>query len=123
MEPEPGGVPSADRAFRCRSIAGNEGLVVVEFAEICDRRRSEHDEQELLDLVSRHTHIACDMRATRVLTSDWIRWLVRMTIRARDTGRVLGIVGLAEHLKRSSDLLGALGELALFSSIEEVWSK
>lgn len=95
--------------------------VVVRFAEYVDHRRTRDREEELTDLVRRHSRIACDLRETKEVDSDWLALLADLSVEARDSGKRVALVGLNEALKTSADVLGLSDALEFCSKVDEVW--
>jgi anti-anti-sigma regulatory factor len=98
------------------------GQAVVRFSEICDHTRTTAHEKQLSGLVEAHSHIACDLSQTRVMTSDWLRWLGRLTIKAKKINKEFVVVGVSESLLESADALALKGKFNYARTGEEVWA-
>jgi anti-anti-sigma regulatory factor len=107
---------SSDRPYEVQPARDD---VVVVFAQYVDHeRRPEHD-RELDDLVERHELVICDISGSRKITSDWLRFLLRLSVKAKKMGKRMAIVGMGDNVKETSDVLGLLDDLQLYPSLEE----
>ncbi|HEX4956223.1 MAG TPA: STAS domain-containing protein [Thermoanaerobaculia bacterium] len=95
---------------------------VVWFAVRCDHPRTKALEDQLANLVASYDRVACEVSRTRVMGSDWLRWLARLTARAKAAGKVLALVGMGETLGRTADVLGLQDELVMKAALDEVWA-
>jgi len=93
--------------------------VVVTFAEYVDHVRTPEHDSELDGLVESHQLVICDLSGSRKVTSDWLRFLLRLSVRAKRMGKRVAIVGMKENVKETSDMIGLGGGLDLYSSLEE----
>ena len=67
------------------------------------------------------SRIACDLRETKEIDSDWLALLADLSVEARESGKRLALVGLNEALEKSADVLGLSDALERCSKLEEVW--
>ena len=98
----------------------NDNHVVVHFAPICNQDRTPEYDDALADLVDEYNAIACDLSQTRLIASDWLRWLDRLSIRADKLGKKLVLAGVKANVDELTDIL-SLKHLVKVKSIEEVW--
>jgi anti-anti-sigma regulatory factor len=99
-----------------------KGQVIVRFAVICDHPRLKAHEDALADLVARSDAVACDLSETSIIASDWLRWLGRMAINARNAGKHVAVAGASEAVKATSDVLGLDSALKFVDKVEDVWN-
>lgn len=93
--------------------------VVVVFAQYVDHERTPEHDHDLEDLVERHELVICDISGSRKVTSDWLRFLLRLSVKARKMGKRVAIVGMGDNVRKSSDVLGLLDALQLYHNLEE----
>ena len=93
---------------------------VVRFAEYVDHRRTPELDQQLFDTMRQYQKLACDVRESREIDSDWLTLLADVTVEARQSGKRVALVGLNEALRQSADVLG-LESLELVDGLDEVW--
>jgi len=96
-----------------------EDDVVVVFAQYLDHERTPEHDNELDALVERHELVICDISGSRKVTSDWLRFLLRLSVKAKKMGKRVAIVGMGDNVRETSDVLGLLDELALYRNQEE----
>jgi anti-anti-sigma regulatory factor len=94
---------------------------VVRLPEYLDDPRTEAHGLELQQLIEGTRSVAVDASRSMAISSDWIRFLFRLTSIAEQAGKLVGIVGLSEVLMESADVLGIKDKLEFFDGIEEVW--
>jgi hypothetical protein len=99
----------------------DEKKVVVHFAPIVSRLRTRESDDELSGLVDDYDFIACDLSRTKLIASDWLRFLNRLTIKAKSTGKILALAGLQANVLEMADIL-ALKNFVKVRQVEEVWS-
>ena len=95
------------------------GEVVIVFVEYVDHERTPEYDRELDDLVERHTLVICDISKSKKVTSDWLRFLRRLTVKADNMGKRLVLVGMRDNVRESSDVLGLADDLELCPTLEE----
>lgn len=95
--------------------------VIVKFAKVVDHDRNLSFADDLKKLVRRYTFIACDLTKTEIIISDWLRFLCKLTIEAKNSGKVLAIVGMKPNLKKSSDVIGLSTCFRFFDNLKKVW--
>lgn len=105
--------------FRIEQLDGKRA--VVQFAPICDHARTKEHEDNLSQLVERADIVAADLSGTTSISSDWLRWLGRLTIKAQQTGKVFAVIGMNETVRSTADVLALGDQLKLAGTIEEVW--
>ena len=99
----------------------DDDRVIVRLPEYLDEPRTEAHGIELQELVEGTRSVAVDATRSMAISSDWIRFLFRLTSVAEQSGKLVGIVGLSEVLKESADVLGIMDKLEFFDGVEEVW--
>ena len=109
----------SDRPFEVQPPGDD---VVVTFAQYVDHERTPEHDSELDDLVERNQLVICDLSGSRKVTSDWLRFLLRLSVKAKKMGKRVAIVGMRDNVKETSDVLGLRGELDLCDSVEEARS-
>ena len=98
----------------------DHGGAVVRFAEFVDHPRSQQQDEQLLGAVRRWGAVACDLRDTVEIDSDWLRLVARMSMEAGASGKRVGIVGMRQEIRSGADVLGILDALKFFDTVEEV---
>jgi len=99
----------------------DERRVLVRYGRRVDHPRPGHVEplQAALRSNERMVH---DLTDTRTMISGWIRVLRDLCLEARDTGKVVGIVGMHPDLRESADVIKCLEALTPYDSADEVWA-
>ncbi|MBL7076627.1 MAG: STAS domain-containing protein [Kiritimatiellae bacterium] len=95
---------------------------VIRFAPICDHQRLAEHEDELNSVVEQHAAVACDMSETKMIASDWLRWIARLAIKAEKAGTTFAVAGVNDIVSQTADLLGIKESLTVVDSVEDVWS-
>jgi anti-anti-sigma regulatory factor len=96
---------------------------IVRFAKFCDHERSGQYEKQLSALVETHDCIACDLSQTQSMKSDWLRWLCRMTLKAKKLDKEFVMVGVSESIKDLADVLAIEDKFSYAETVENVWAK
>ena len=107
---------AGDSPFKVKTLDDD---VVITFAQYVDHERTPDHDRELEDLVGRHKLVVCDLSGSRKVTSDWLRFLLRLTVKATKMGKRVAIVGMRDNVRQTSDVLGLLGALDLCRTLDE----
>jgi anti-anti-sigma regulatory factor len=94
-------------------------LAIATFAANCYQNRTTTDEEQLARLVDRFDNVACDLTLTEAIASDWLRWIARLSTRAKKVGKRVFLVGVKEQVLKTSDLLGLKEELTIVKTLAE----
>ncbi len=108
--------PPLDAPFQIRVEPEN---AVVLFAAHCDHPRTEAYDQTLMKLVEQYDTVVCDLAQTKMMAPDWLRWLARMTVRARKLGKTLRLVGATAAVRETAGLLGIAEYLQIGNNVAE----
>lgn len=98
----------------------DDARVIVRFAEYVDHRRTRNWEEQLEKALREYRKIACDVRHSETIDSDWLTLLEELSLEARDAGKRFVLVGLSETLRKSADIVG-LTHLEHSRTLEGVW--
>ena len=101
----------------------DERRVRVRFSAICDQARTKEHDDELQRLVERFDVIAADLTENTALSSNWVRWLGRMTTKADRAGKSFVIVGPHENFKVAADVLALQDTLHTAETLEGAWTQ
>lgn len=93
--------------------------VVVTFTQHVDHERTPEYDHDLENLVERHELVICDISKSSKVTSDWLRFFLRLSIKARKMGKRVAIIGMRDNVKEVSNMLGLLDDLQLYHNFEE----
>ncbi len=109
---------SSNEPFKIVPIDKKRG--VIHFAPIVNQDRTRERDDQLNGLVDQYDAIACDLSRTKLVASDWLRFLNRLTIKARSAGKTLALAGLQGNVREMTDIL-SLRNLVIVDQVEEVW--
>lgn len=108
-----------DRPYLLEEL--DESRVLVRFGKRVDHPRPGHVEP-LREALRTHDRMAHDLTATRTMISGWIRVLRDLSLEARDTGKIVGIVRMHGDLRGSADVIKSRHALNFYDSVDEVWT-
>lgn len=94
-------------------------LAIVIFAEKCYHHRTKDHEDKLAALVERFDFVACDLSRTDAIASEWLRWLARLSARARAMSKRLYLVGVKDAVLTTTDVLGLKAEFMMVNEVAE----
>jgi len=57
------------------------------------------------------------------MSSDWMRWLCRMTLKASKSGKEFVMVGVSKSFLESADMLAIENKLTYAETVEGVWAE
>lgn len=108
---------AADRPYEIEHR--DEHTTVVRYAAICDQPRTRTHDDELAALVSAGKTVICDLSSTTHMATEWLRWLARLSARARDEGTVFKLAGVSEQNRQKADMVGLADEFVSVKTIAE----
>ena len=111
---------TAEQPYRIESLDGRRA--VLRFNPITLHERTTEHEEETKALVRSKSTVACDVSEATVSTR-WIRWLVVLSLEARNSGKVFTIVGADSVFETAADVIGVRDTLDFAGSVEEVWDR
>lgn len=99
------------------SVRAEPGATVLGFGEYVDQPRS-IDDDTMLDGLVAAGDLVCDLSHTRYLSSDWLRYLVKLTLRSERLGRRVRLAGVQPNVLETADLIAVKGQLRLFPTVQ-----
>lgn len=106
--------------FRIEGI--DDRHVLVKFARRCDQERTKELEEKLMALLARYDYVGCDLSQTTTILTEWLKWLLVLTVKAHHNGKVLAVIGMNETVRKTADYTGVKEGLVEVKTVEEAWS-
>lgn len=95
-------------------------FAVVKFPEYADAARTDTEDHKLTALVKQNQVVVYDLSECKEMDHPWVRLLTVLTVRAKEKGKLVAIVGAGEGPKRTADYIGHLNHWRLFESVDQV---
>ena len=101
----------------------HDNCIVLYFPEYVDELMEQNDDDELFKLVDEHERIIIELSNSVEVVSRWLKLFHRMSIRARNAGKRVFLVGASKSIRESADFLALNDSWTLADTWEEALAK
>lgn len=97
----------------------DDKTVLLRFPTDCRVPRLKIHEDELSELVSTYVTVKYDLSDTKVIGTDWLHWIARLTIEAEEMAKSMVCIGMSDEVKKKSDLIAIFDDLRFLEQSDD----